>query len=61
MSNELEPLHWHLNVVLNEQDFSHFSKHMWVKKLVHRNKIHLGTWNSRTLIGKSMNVINTMI
>ena len=34
---------------------------MWVKKLVHGNKIHLGTWNVGTLTGKAMEVVDTMI
>ena len=31
---------------------------MWVKKLVHVNKIHFHTWNSGTLTRKSIKVVN---
>ena len=61
MSNELKLLHQHPNVVLNEQGFLHLFGQLWIKKLVHENKIHHGTWNIGTLIGKSMKEVDIMI
>ena len=61
VSNELEPLHRRPDVVLNEQGSPHLFGRVWVKKLVHGNKIRLGTWNIGTLTGKAMEVVDTMI
>ena len=45
MLNELEPLHWHLDV-LNEQRSSYIYQWMWLKKLIQVNKqIYGGDWH----------------
>ena len=41
-------------VVRNEQEFSHFDRQMWVKKLVQGNRIRINTWNIGYLTRKLM-------
>jgi exonuclease III len=46
----------------NEQVSSHFTQ--WVrgeKKLVRKNKIHLGSWNIRSLTDKLRELVDTVI
>ena len=47
----------------SNQGFPHFHERVWVKKLVHRRKICLGTWNIGilTVAGKSMEIVDTIL
>ena len=49
VSNEQGLLHRRLDVVKNKQGFPHFRERVWVKKLVHENRIRFGTWNWRKI------------
>jgi len=60
MSNEQGPLHRRLDVVKNKHGLPHLREWVRVKKLVHENKIHCGTWNIDTLTGKSMEVVDNV-
>ena len=60
VSNKQGPLHHRLDVVKNKQGFPHLRERVRVKKLVHDNRIRFGTWNIGTLIGKSMEIVDTM-
>jgi len=61
VSNEQGPLHRRLDVVKNKQVFPHLRERVWVKKLVHENRIRFRTWNIGALTGKSMEVVDTMM
>lgn len=49
-----EALYRCLGVVRNEQEFSHFDRQMWVKKLVQGIRIRINTWNIGYLTRKLM-------
>ncbi|KAH1230579.1 Ubiquitin carboxyl-terminal hydrolase MINDY-3 [Glycine max] len=52
-----------LDMIKSNQGFPHFHERVWVKKLVHRRKICLGTWNIGilTVAGKSMEIVDTIL
>jgi len=54
-------LHWSLGVMKNGQEFLHFDGQVQVKKLVQEDRIGLCTWNIRSLIGKLLEIVDTMI
>ncbi|KEH17767.1 TIR-NBS-LRR type disease resistance protein, putative [Medicago truncatula] len=60
VSNEQGPLHRRLDIVKNKQGFPHLRERVRVKNLVHESMICFGTWNTGTLMGKSMEVVDTM-
>ena len=45
----------------NGQEFLHFDGQVQVKKLVQEDGIGLCTWNIRSLIGKLLEIVDTMI
>jgi hypothetical protein len=55
-------LHHRLGVVKNEQRSSHLTQRMQrVRKLAKPSRLHVGTWNVRSLTGKLQEVVDTMI
>ena len=52
--------HRRSGAVINEQGFLHYGR-VRVKKLVHDSKLRLATWNIGILIGKGMEIVDTMI
>lgn len=54
-------LHRRPDAVLNKQGFPRSSGPPRVKKLVQNYRLRLATWNIRTLTGKAMELVDTMI
>jgi len=61
VSNELELPHWHVDTELNEQGLTHSFWWMWVKMLIQGCQIRFAICHVDTLIGKSLDVVDTTI
>ena len=49
------------DVVSNEQGFSHFYERVRVKKIAHKYKIRLASWNIGSLIGKLAELVDAIV
>ena len=61
LSSRNDAPHRRLNVVSNEQGFSHFYEWVRVKKLAHDYRIRLASWNICSLTGRLAALIDAMV